>query len=357
MKHGAKKLHKTIVTAILLLICAGVMLLPSAAFGAGGGQDVGFYVKAIIPDNQIDKTLTYFDLRMAPGGEQMLQVQVVNDSAAPMTANISAISASTSRTGVIDYRTPGVRDETLRVPFSEIARVENSVITIPAGGTGIAVIDVAMPESSYDGVVLGGILITKKNVAPETAGGETQAGMSIRNEYSYIVGVKLTMTDVIVLPDFEYPKAEAGLINYKPAVIHMIRNKEAAIVKNLHIAIDVFEKNGVTPLASLKDAVDMAPNSVMPIGTKLPSGQLGAGDYRSQVRLEWEGRVWEFEQNFSVANDEARTIRDSAVPVNTATELPAWFFILSVCAVVLLALIFILLLWRRRKKDEHEEAE
>lgn len=35
---------------------------------------------AVIPENQIDKNQTYFDLKMQPGQKQTIQVQMKNDT-------------------------------------------------------------------------------------------------------------------------------------------------------------------------------------------------------------------------------------------------------------------------------------
>ena len=118
----------------------------------------GYYVRAVLPDNQISNNLSYFDLRMQPGQSQTLEVEVVNESDKVITVDLAAVSASTNRNGIIDYKTPDIRDETLKIPFSEIAAPEDTSIVIEAHSTAMARITIDMPAEVYDGVVLGGLV-------------------------------------------------------------------------------------------------------------------------------------------------------------------------------------------------------
>lgn len=60
-------------------------------------------ISAVIPDNQIDKNKTYFDLLMTPGEEQELEVVLTNSSDEAITMESSVNSAITNDNGVVDY--------------------------------------------------------------------------------------------------------------------------------------------------------------------------------------------------------------------------------------------------------------
>lgn len=81
-----KKLQKKIL-ARLLFIMVMIVLMPlgivpalRAQAAAGQTDGIGYYVRAVLPDNQISNNLSYFDLRMQPGQSQTLEVEVVNES-------------------------------------------------------------------------------------------------------------------------------------------------------------------------------------------------------------------------------------------------------------------------------------
>jgi hypothetical protein len=296
---------------------------------------------------------------MKPGAKQTLTVDLISDSKIPVTVYVSAISASTNRNGVIDYRTPNIKDHTLRVPFSEISLVKDDKVTIPAGGTAVARVEVSMPSGVYDGVALGGIAVTKKAeegvAAPD--GSPRSMGVSVKNEYSYIIGVKLSETDVRVSPDFEYDKVEAGLANYQPAVIHYIRNKEAAIVKDMRLYAKVYKGNAAAPYIDFSKTVDMAPNSVMPIGTETGGREFEPGDYRSKLRLVIGDKVWEFEKGFTVTAKEAEKTNAASVVETKNTDMPEWLKALLAATAILslLALILLLILLLKRRRDDGDD--
>ena len=128
---GNRKEHRWRATlAFLLAMLLSTTLYATPAHAQSGPssstpddavrEDVGFYVRAQIPENQIDKRLSYFDLRMAPEQRQSLFVEVVNTSGCDIQVCVEANTARTSRHGIIEYTNSTAYDETLRVPFSDI---------------------------------------------------------------------------------------------------------------------------------------------------------------------------------------------------------------------------------------------
>lgn len=64
-----------------------------------------FAVTAVIPENQIDKSQTYFDLKMQPGQKQTIQVQMKNDTNKEVVVESFANTAITNSNGITDYST------------------------------------------------------------------------------------------------------------------------------------------------------------------------------------------------------------------------------------------------------------
>ena len=346
----------------LFLLLAVTVAVSSVAFTTGGtahAQEqpgtLGFSVSAVIPENQIDHRLSYFDLRMQPGQQQDLKVTVTNESDQPLTVDIAAVSASTNSNGIIDYRTPDVKDETLKIAFSEIASVKTPALTMSANSAASVIISVTMPEQEFDGVVLGGICITRQLPDQQGAAGSSSPNASIKSVYSYVIGVKLTETDTVVIPEFEYTDVYAGLTNFHPALIHTIRNTEAAIVKNMSIQVTIYQLGSNTPLCNETRIVDMAPNSVMPLSILLPEGRLDAGSYRSVVNLELSGREWTLERNFAISQALANEINDQAV--TTIFKLPIWVLplVTSLVSCVAICLVLLFVVAKRCKKDDNQD--
>lgn len=355
-----KIISPLLVLLVVLLAAAPITALAADAVSSG----IGFYVRAVIPENQIDDSLSYFDLRMNPGQQQTLEIEIVNEGDETLTLSLDAISASTNRNGVIDYKTPGVQDESLATPFSGLAALEEDAIQVAPHSTRTVRFTVDMPQDSYDGVILGGILLTKENAEAPTAvaaGEGSGGGAAIQNIYSYVIGVKLTETDAPVAPDFELVSAEAGVVNYDAAVVHGIRNKEAVIVKGITLDVEVYRDGQAEPVASYqKSDVDMAPNSLMELGVGLAqnadgsAGALEPGDYTSNVTLTYGGETWNFTKTFRVGQETVDAVNDQTVPTTAPAQaggFPLWI-ILVVAGLLLVILLLLVLLLRRRKEEE-----
>lgn len=353
------KMKRAILLVLGMALFATSVLTVSAAATRSANPEIGYYVQAGIPDNQIDTSLSYFDLKMEPGMKQTLQVEVANTTDQMIVVDAAVISASTNRNGVIDYKTPDIRDSSLKIPFSEIATLRESQILVPANWKKVVFIDIVMPETQYDGVVLGGIVFSKNPASQQQAMSRASNQMEIQNVYSYVIGVKLSETDVLVKPEFELFEIKAQVVNYQPAVVHFIRNKKAAIVKGMSLSLQVYKADTKEQVAEVeKDGLDMALNSVMPLAVSLDGLELKPGSYYTELSITTQdGMEEDFRMEFVIEAEEANEVNDgSIIPDMQKTLIPIWLLILIlVCFILLLGIIiFLLLLLAKRRKEEKE---
>ena len=303
-------------SAILMLnlFAVGVFAQPAIDTGTtpAAADQANFVVTAIIPENQIDKRQTYFDLRMEPGQTQVLQVNVTNKSSAEITVEVRVSNASTNRNGIIEYQAIVQPDESLKTPFDTIAKTQPQ-ITLKANESKMAEITVAMPENSFDGVLLGGIVFTKRN------GDNHGSGVSINNQFSYVVGVKLSQTDAIIQPDFKLKAVTPLLVNHRNAVVADILNTAPLIIKDVSVDGQIYKKGGAQPVVSIsKDRVEIAPNSVFPLPFEWDGNKIDPGEYQVNLKLSYNGKDFEWSRDFTVDGDTANEIHDATL--NKPTE-------------------------------------
>jgi len=98
-----KKMKKNIVLTLLATITLFIPIMKPvmAEEGDNGANNVS--VSTNIPDNQIDKNQTYFDLLMEPGKEQELEVVLRNNTDKEVTMLADVNTAITNDNGVVDY--------------------------------------------------------------------------------------------------------------------------------------------------------------------------------------------------------------------------------------------------------------
>lgn len=357
-----KKIAITVAGVLLALLALSAPgLLPGVAAQAATAEntgDIGFYVKAKLPENQLDKDLTYFDLRVSPDESQTLEVEVVNETNEEITVDIDAISASTNRNGIIDYKTPNVRDETLANPFSELAAVEDEALSVPANGSAVARVTVTLPNDEYEGVVLGGLVFTRRPDAQV----QSAEGMSLKNLYSYVIGVKLSENDTPVSPDFELAGIQGETVNYQAALVHSIRNKNAAIAKGINLHVVLKNEAGEVVGKAEHTGIDMAPNSVMPLAVTPVdasgnSTELKAGTNTSHVTLNYGGESWTFEQTFTVGSAEAWNINSQTFgsAAQSGGQPNTLLIIILIAAAAIIAGLFVVILLMLRRREETKE--
>ncbi|MGL5884986.1 MAG: WxL protein peptidoglycan domain-containing protein, partial [Bombilactobacillus sp.] len=79
--------------------------LPTAAANKANNNQPArsFTVKAVIPHNQIDKKLTYYDLQVYPQQKQTLKMVVTNLGTKKLKVDLNINNAYTSQNGIISY--------------------------------------------------------------------------------------------------------------------------------------------------------------------------------------------------------------------------------------------------------------
>ncbi|MEV2923878.1 DUF916 domain-containing protein [Paenibacillus larvae] len=142
---------------MLITVIISLIFIPYSVSANEG--DVDFSIQALIPENQIDKKKTYFDLKMKPEQKQDIQLQVFNSSSKKITIEMDVTFATTNQNGLIDYTISDISkaDESLRIPLPEITNISNREVVLQPGQSKIVTITITMPEEEYDGVILGAV--------------------------------------------------------------------------------------------------------------------------------------------------------------------------------------------------------
>ncbi len=343
---------RLIVFKMILLAAVISAMLYQTAFAAPT-DEVYFSVKAVIPSNQIDTRKTYFDLKMEPDAKQTLIVNVYNNSQQPLKVKVGVQAASTNQGGLIDYSTAKTPDASLKTPLSAIATLQATELTIPAAGSAPVKVDLTMPHDQFDGIILGGIVVTKS--APEENKAATTSGVAINNTYSYVVGVQLRETDTVVKPVLHLKSVHTALVNHHTTLVASVQNSEAAIVQNLTFSAQLFKGTDTTALKSMtKESVSMAPNSVYDFPFDWGASPIQAGDYRMHIKATSGTDAWEWDQNFTVGSVDAKNLNATDVTTQqTATNNETvMLYVLGGILLLLIVAIIVFSVAKRRKNEE-----
>ncbi|MBO0472897.1 DUF916 domain-containing protein [Enterococcus ureasiticus] len=154
-----KIFQQSFITFFLILSIFFVQTQVSNATSDPSGA-VGFLYKTNHPENQIDDS-GYFNLKMTPGQKQKVSITLTNLGKKEVTVEVNLNGARTNSNGVLEYgKTKLDKDASMKFDFTDIVKGPKE-ITLPPESDKDLELEINMPETSYDGIILGGIQLQK----------------------------------------------------------------------------------------------------------------------------------------------------------------------------------------------------
>ena len=312
-------------------------------------ETMAYSVKANIPENQINKTLTYFDLKMEPNQRQELTLTVSNSSDEKATILISPNVAMTNQNGVIDYSKMDEKlDSTLKNPVTSLISKAQEVTLEPKESKEVS-FTVQMPEKEFDGLILGGFYISKKE--DDSASKDKEKDVQIKNKYSYVIGLQIRENTNEVKPVMVLNEIKPTLLNYRTAITANLQNTEATIMKDLAVDAKVMKKGNTKVLhETSKKGLSMAPNSNFDFPINWDNQSLDAGTYTLQLVAQSGEEKWKFEKEFKITSKDSNNLNKEAVELEKAE--PNWILIITVVGGVIFLLILVILFFISRHKKK-----
>ncbi|PEF42450.1 cell wall protein [Bacillus cereus] len=332
------KLKKVLVFTICILGLLGIKV---------EAADMKYSIEANIPENQINQNLTYFDLKMSSGQKQTISLTLRNHSDKISTFTIEPHTAATNRNGVIDYsKKLEKKDSSMKYSFEELI-IGETKYTLQPNEEKKVVFTIQMPEESYDGIILGGFYIHKEENQAEK---EEEKSVQIKNDYSYVIGAKLTETSKEVEPKLQLNEVKPNLENYRTVVTANLQNTESVIVSGLNVDAKVYKKGSKDVLhETKKEGMSMAPNSNFDFAINWGNEELKPGKYNLELTAKDKmDRTWKFEKEFEIKGEESKSLNKKAVELkDDNTKL---YIIIGVCLLLITILLIVLFILMRKKK-------
>ncbi|MEG0781568.1 DUF916 and DUF3324 domain-containing protein [Carnobacterium sp.] len=297
-------------------------------------NEMNFSVQAILPENQRDKKQSYFDLKMEPKQEQVIQIELKNDTEEDIIVETTANTAVTNDNGLADYtKSAGKKDSSLKISFAEIANVPKETL-VPKQSSTLLDVQLKMPDEVYDGVLLGGLYFKEKEVESEKTEKE-EGAVAIENRFAYSVGVLLTETDVVVQPKLALNEVKADQKTGHNIISLNLQNQHAALVKKLKVDAKIYEQGNKTILYEKKqDDLRMAPNSNFNYAIDVVDTELKPGTYEAEVVANDGYRDWKMKKTFVIESAEAEKLNKSSIDDPPKTFDSRWYILIGGIAVI-----------------------
>lgn len=289
-----------------LLVFTIIMLLPATRVLGDDTEDnqVNYSVQAVLPEENQNPDVSYFDLIVEPGEELELQLLIHNNGTEEIEIDVTAVDASTNRNGLIIYNADVEIDSSLEEPLSAMVTLDEERVTVPAGESKEVTAELIVPEDEFDGVKLGGFRF-QEAPALEDEDDDSEQGIQIINEYVYTIGLMIRQNDDEVIPELDLLNINSDVENHRTAITVNIQNPTPTIIRNLEIVADVYdEENDELVLSTTLENASFAPNSNMNLFVNWDEQPLEKGDYRLELSVENDEDNWEWIEEFTVEDDE-----------------------------------------------------
>ena len=356
------------ILSLLLVLSSLLALFATTVYGQDEGQAVPYSVQALLPDNQVNDQVSYFDIEMEPGASQALEVEVFNSSDEEIKVAVETNFGASNSNGIITYDgSIDEYDESMEAPFDEISRVYEEEMTIGPEDSKRAIVDVDIPEEGFDGQILGGIFFRLVDGEDENEDGQAEdeeAGVGFENEYAYVVGVNIVQADPEeneddqdqagadkksvdeIDPELELNWAEADLINYQTGVDAEFANKTPVLVEGVNFHAYVTQAGSEDVLYEREvDNFSIGPNNVFKFPVLFNQEPLEPGDYTYHANLSNEEEDWEFSQDFTITEVQSEELNEQAVELDDGWNWTA----IAIGAIVLVIILILVIVFLLRK--------
>lgn len=329
----------TIFLSTILLVVA--TLLPFATV-VKAAPDKAYAIQAVLPDNQINKDESYFDLKVKPNGSQDLKVLIANTGSKSITVNTEINNAYTADSGVIGYDKYNAKLYKSKLPSltSLVEGKRKQKVTLKAGESKTVTFKVKSPSSEYAGIILGGITTTA-SVSPTKS-----KNINIKNQVRYVKGVVLRSKDDGIMPVMHLTSAAPKAVAGSTGIAYRMDNTEPININKVSLKAKITNGSKVTNYSA--DNLQFAPNSQF--NYFIPIKNLTAGTYKAHISLKNEsGFAKDFNYTITVKKQQAEAVTSATMPKQESNN-KQWLWIILGIVVLIAVAIWMYLYYSQRNK-------
>ncbi|MBA3077331.1 DUF916 and DUF3324 domain-containing protein [Lactiplantibacillus plantarum] len=316
--------------------------LVSLSWGRTGlANTVGFEVAPVASKYQIDKAVSYYDLKLKPSQTTTLAVKVTNTSTQEITVHTAIVPATTNPNGVVEYQaTADGKNIDLPADASQLITTAADKIILAKGTSKIVTFKVKMPAQKYDGVVVGGLSFLKK-----AAKQQSKSAMAIKNQYAYSVAVVLHGDHALTKNKLTLGKIDATQNNGYNQISLPLQNRTAAFLNQVKTDVQIYRRgSNKVRYKQVNEHGQMAPNSVYALPLRVGRDALKPGQYTAELAVTSKKQHWTFTKDFEITRDRANQLNKTAV-IEHHTNWGLWI------SLGLLVILLLLIAWYIHRKQ------
>lgn len=329
-------------TILRLIIMAFLMTVFSIFTVTGFAEEagVGYEIRPIFPNTQIDPSRGYYYIQTEPGKKQTFSLSILSTSDEEKELEIRLENAVSSTLGKISYSSDAERfHESLKQPITEIVEVSNQEFVLKPREEVIVDFNLMPPNDHYDGIKAGRMVVKEKT--KEQASG-------INQEYEYALGI-MTSESGTAYNDgkiLEIEKAQANINLGTKAIEAFLFNPEPKTIEDLKVRSYVTKKGDTKKIKERNvDNFAFAPNSKVTYTIPWGLSDFVSGEYTFHFDAENDYETFNLKEDFTIRADDAKRLNKE---VAFSVSIPYFIIAIIVIMNTILIILFILIIQRDR---------
>lgn len=316
-----------------------------------------YTVQAELPDNQINKNVSFFNLKVTPNSTQNLTIKINNKDSQDHKYAVEVNQATTNTNGIVDYSTHGLKkDKTLKYDIESMFGKPQKV-EVPANSSKDVTLTMKTPKGDFKGSILGGIRVMQLD---QTQNQNNPSGrvLNVKNQYAYVLGIQIQQNTNAVKPVVKLERGLATRQNNNEVIAARLQNSSPTLVNQAEVTTKITpEGQSNVVLKSDKKNLSFAPNSTFNFAVNAPGQSVGAGDYTMNVDVKGDNGVkeWKAHKNFVITKAEANELNVAAKNSPKAIASQPKYKMFIILAVLIAAFVIGLLIWnfKLQRRSRH----
>lgn len=306
-----------------------LILFPKLVFA----ERPNFTIKPVLPSNQRDVSVGYFDLIVSPNSEQSLEVDVTNFTNKPQTIHLYATNAKTNSNAIIDYGNSKREQGWTKGALS----FEKEQVKLAPKEQKRVKVHLKVPADEFTGTLLGGLHFESEDRKSEG---------QIQNRFAYSLAVKLqnkedeSINEKLGLTDVRYSNQQISTT---------IENQSPVIMSDLTFTCRVIDSKEKEVYYKQTPQRQIAPKDKFVYKIGLDNVLLPKGDYFLEMTIHSKNQKWEWKEHFS-KDTESQVERSSAVQKDFGSYNYSWYIL------IFLSLIILIVLNKKGRKRNEKKA-
>ena len=337
-------MKKHLTCFFLMLFCMVFFFKPVKIFAEQNseGPISGFTYEIVYPENQKNKSLSYFDLTVSPEQEQVVSLMLYNSQDEELNIEVNLNTAKTSGIGKVEYGPNELkRDPSLKNDFINIVKGPKQVV-IPSKGSKQVDLTISVPKDTPNGLIAGGIQLRPVD---QNIKNDQKEKNTVINKFAFLVGVLLRVGDTSdIKPKLELNKIYIAFKEYKSYLFLNMSNINPVYLEGMSVNIQVRKENKKKILLEeQKKGLRMAPNSMIDLPIDLADKGITEGKYIAQIKVtSKDGGKWSWTEGFTVSALDVSNLNENP----TENKIERYKIFLWVFAIFSVSFLITILIYR-----------